>query len=572
MPKFLDAVSRIILSKRVIESLKPEFRKAIEQEAKDSLSLDLASFKNIVKSSGTPLGYNIPMQSQSSSNLSQNSKPASVSFQQLREFSVYYWTARACIQKRQEQMASLEWAVAPLDDKDKSNASQKKAEEITKFFKNIGGPNRSYRHFLDMVLEDLLVLDAMAVYKVRNFKNDLAYLFPIDGSTIRLKVDASGLPVMPPDTAYIQYIRGQKVAEMTSDEMIYGMLNPRTSTPYGLSPLECLILVVQSALKSELSNLYILQEGNIPEGLMQTPETWTPDQIMKYQEYFDGLLTGNLAKQRRVKFIPGGKGASYIPTKKPSDMEFREFEEWLALKTCAVFGVSPQSIGLTFDINKATAEEQTMIVKNDSITPLKLFLKEKFDHIIQEDLGAPEMQFVFKEIDVRDEQKDATINQIYLQTGVKNINEVRQEIGRDPIDGGDDYFVNTPSGPVKLSDIVMQQEAEAEKKPEVTPTEEEPAEETEKTELHHLRLWQKKAVKDVRQGRAFRPFVSDTINALTKSQIEDALASAADEDQVRDIFKSAINDTHNRAMNAAEQLLEELDKMLKHGAKQDRKT
>jgi hypothetical protein len=34
------------------------------------------------------------------------------------------------------------------------------------------------------------------------------------------------------------------------------------------------------------------------------PKDWTVDQIRQFQDYFDALMSGNLARRRMVKFMP----------------------------------------------------------------------------------------------------------------------------------------------------------------------------------------------------------------------------------------------------------------------------
>ena len=45
---------------------------------------------------------------------------------------------------------------------------------------------------------------------------------------------------------------------MTNDELIYRIMNPRTYTPHGLSPVESLILTITTALKLATYNLSYL--------------------------------------------------------------------------------------------------------------------------------------------------------------------------------------------------------------------------------------------------------------------------------------------------------------------------
>ena len=571
MPRLLDTVSRWTVGSLVKAS--PELRALIEERAREVAKDEVA----VSKMQGSPLAWALPASTLPGvRNTKSDVKPATgVKFTVLRELSTYYWCARACINKRQEQIHNLPWDITSVEEEagDKPNPNDVRA--IQEFFKTIAGPNRGFRPFIDMVVDDLLTLDGAAIARGRKGVK-LAALVPVDATTIRIRVDRSGLLPQPPDFAYEQWVRGKLVAEMTTEEMDYLMMNARTNTPYGLSPLESLILIVNSALKSEVSNLSILTDGNIPEGIITLPKDWTSDQVKDFQLAWNAMLAGQSSEQQRVKFLPGGDGASYIQTKKPSDMQFSEMEKWLAIKTCAMFGVSPQSIGMTFDINRATAVEQGQLAKNESIRPLANLLEDYFTQIIQTELGFPNLRFVFGGIDTRDASAEAEVNTKYIQSGVLTINQVRQRIGEDPVPEGDKLFILTASGPQLVEDIGEEAEMaepveppqapEAPKAPEPPkPAEtEEPAEKL-ASPLDELKRWRTVALNDLSKGRPFRKFQSSVIDLPTLAKIDLELQNCTTPVEVRAVFRKFITSEPDRALDAAAALLNELEGIIGDG-------
>lgn len=561
MPKFRDLVSRMVLRNKTIAAI------AMEPAARDVLKRilpeEIAKQQAIAKQA-TPLAFNIPNQI-AAPNQNNAIKNSGISFNTLRQMSVNYWAARACISKRQEQIANLRWNIVPENPEGElSEADNKIITEARMRMKQIAGRVR-FRAFLDRMIDDLLTLDAAALYRVKTRGGQMLRLQTIDASTIRLRVQSSGETPEPPETAYEQWIRGQKIADMTVDELIYEQMNPRTSSPYGLSPLESLILVVNGALKSEMSNNAILDEGNVPEGFLAMPETYSPEQIKQFQEYWDALTAGNLAQQRRLKMIPGGKGNGYIATKKPQDMEYQKFEEWLTIKTCALFGVSPQSIGITWDLNKATAEEQGVLSKNESVRPLATFLAEIFTDVLQHDLGYSSFEFKFMDLDVRDERTMAEVNERYMKLGVKDINEVRREQNLKPLTDKPMHYIMTAAGPVLVKDIENPAE------PAATETPAEPSasgdapkkEEKESTPLEELRRWQKKVLNDIQAGRkTFRKFYPAVLEADMVEAIERDLASCHTADEVRACFKNYSAKQTDQTVELAVELSKHLNAMI----------
>jgi hypothetical protein len=65
------------------------------------------------------------------------------------------------------------------------------------------------------------------------------------------------------------------------------------------------------------------------------PNGWTPDQIKQFQNYWDAEFSGDLAKRRRAKFVPGDSASRVHQTKEPEHKD--EFDEWLARIICFAF-------------------------------------------------------------------------------------------------------------------------------------------------------------------------------------------------------------------------------------------
>jgi len=188
--------------------------------------------------------------------------PRGVKFQTLRDFALYYPILRACINYRKRQITQLKWDISSIEvitDKKKKEQYKKDAKEIKKILKYpTGDKSLTFRGFVNKIIEDLLVLDAVAIYRRRNKGGGIYGYLPIDATTIELVLYDDGTIPIPPDEAYQQKIRGEVKAELTTDELIYKMMNPRTDTPYGLSPVEALIIVITTALKLSAYNLSYL--------------------------------------------------------------------------------------------------------------------------------------------------------------------------------------------------------------------------------------------------------------------------------------------------------------------------
>ncbi len=262
--------------------------------------------------------------------------PQGVNFDTLRQFAVFYPIARACINYRKAQLLQLDWDITPIEVNERKDDTKYHAEidELKDFFHfPVGDKTTSFRAFLNQVLEDVLVLDALAIYKRKTRGGKPFGYQPIDAATIKLRLNPDGTIPLPPEAAYVQTIKLDS-KELTIDDLIYGSMNPRTHDPYGLAPLETLVIVVTTALKLQTYNLGFLLEGNIPEGFIELPRdiASSRDQLQDWQNAWDAMLSGDPRYQRKLKFLP--EGMKYQPTKKSEDMTFERFEKWLLESTC----------------------------------------------------------------------------------------------------------------------------------------------------------------------------------------------------------------------------------------------
>src|SRR3990167_6096172 len=223
------------------------------------------------------------------------------------------------------------------------------------------GHKTRLRELLTIIVDDTLTIDAVTFEISRLRGGKFQNLVPVDPTTIALKVTETGATPEPPDPAYVQIIGGRNIAEFTTDEMIYEAMGNRSYSPYGFAPLESLILQAEAALRGTLYNLNYFRENNVPEGFITLPTEVAQNkvQVEEWQMWFDSIVAGDQRMTHRLKILPGG--AEYIAAKKPEDMAFEKFELWLLQQTCAVFDVPPQDIGITYQVNKSTAESQSSL-------------------------------------------------------------------------------------------------------------------------------------------------------------------------------------------------------------------
>ena len=508
--------------------------------------------------------------------------PLGVDFDTLRNLAVFYPIARACVNYRKAQITQLDWEIAPIEvgKKKQDDSVKEECSKLKELFNSPTGDSTvSFRTFLNRILEDVLVIDALALYRKMNRGGGIIGYLPVDGATIELRVNPDGTTPAPPEYAYIQNVRNFEAVELTTDEMIYQSMNPRTSDPYGLSPLETLVLTVTTALKLQAYNLGYLSEGNIPDGLIELPKdiAGSRDQLKDWQDAWDAMLSGDPRFQRKLKFLP--EGMKYHPTRKLEEMTFERFEKWLLLQTCSVFAVPPQAIGFQFDRGKGATEAEWEIGKERGLFPTANFIKEIFDRIIQDDFGKKHLQFVFTNINPTNKAEEAKVFDVLVRSGAVSVDEWRIGEGLKAI--GLAHYIMTPVGPIMVKDLVRESEAGGrpvlpytpQVKLPIVPKDKEPIVPKEKLAdesfvdqvkevgrleaVDELRKWKKTALNDFKQGKDFREFQTDKIDVRTQELLKKGLGSAKSRADVVELFRPFIA-SENRIVSAVLDLYDDV--------------
>jgi phage portal protein BeeE len=149
-------------------------------------------------------------------------------------------------------------------------------------------------------------------------------------------------------------LHGVPAADFSSDELLYLPRNVRSHRLYGMSPVEQIALTINIALRRDAATLDYYRSGSVPDSFATLPKEWTVDQIRQFQDYFDALMSGNLARRRMVKFIPAD--FKLTETRQPPLKD--SYDEWLARVICYAFSV-PASAFVS-QVNRATSETLRM--------------------------------------------------------------------------------------------------------------------------------------------------------------------------------------------------------------------
>jgi HK97 family phage portal protein len=382
-----------------------------------------------------------------------------------RNWSEHSPWVRAAVNVRKTQISSAEWDIVPYD-KENKKYSEALAAEIKGLFDAPNPRADSFRTFIEPIIEDICVLDAGVIEKVRTLRGGLAEMWGVDGGKIKVNSLWDGDEAEP---RYYWYPDGYARSSFRNEDMIYMMANPATYRVVGLSPVETLKMVIDSELSGSDYNTRQVQNA-APDGMLDLGEGVRPEKVEEFKSYWNAEVAGKGA----MAFIGGSKNPKFIPFRSTNrEMQFLEWQIYLVRKIAAVFGLSPQDLGVTFDINRATSEVQAEQTEDRGLRPLLALIQDYLTREIVWDkgFGGPEnnLAFRFTRLNLKESLSRAQMYKLGL-AGVSwmTVNEARIADGREPLAGEqyDQLMVITPTGAVTLDDVPSAREvAEKNNKP-----------------------------------------------------------------------------------------------------------
>lgn len=372
------------------------------------------------------------------------------SYGTLRDIIRAYDIARMCINHKIDELRSMEPLLQPIDgfsgDADAAIDAARAALEF---------PDRQlpYDAWLSKWMESVLKFDAGTLYRRRNYAGEVIGLETIDGTTMTPLLDGNGRLPAPPALAYEQVIKGLRTTGFTTDDIVQTVFRPQEDSPFGLAPIESVLLTVNTDIRHQWHFLQMFTEGSVPAGFMELPpDVSSPDQVDEWQQYYDSWMLGDQGKKHQVIAVPNG---SKLTETRPKAFD-RAFPEWLAVRTCAAFGVVPQDLGLTMDVNRANGETQVDVQFRVNTLPYVGFVERTLTRYLRKDLGLPVQVKLDTGRDKEDRKTEAEAWQIYVNSGAASVDEMREELLGLPTDNERPVprFVNgARTGPVPLTSI-----------------------------------------------------------------------------------------------------------------------
>jgi hypothetical protein len=392
-----------------------------------------------------------------------------VPFKTLRAAADQIDILRRCVEVIKSKIISLEWDIVLATDASEKISSATGGDHIRAMVKARDqfndeinrmrtfweNPDKSngltFTDWLTIALEELLVIDALAIWPQKTVGGDLYGLQILDGSTIKPLLDDRGMRPIAPSPAYQQILYGFPRAEFsannedpkadgefTSDDLAYLVRNRRTTSVYGYSPVERSLPLADIYLRRQQWIRAEYTDGVLPETMFITDAVWgtNPDLIRAYENILNDDLAGQTEQRKRARILP--QGITPVVNDTYGEKFKDTLDEFLIASICGHFGVQPTEIGYNpkgglggkgFEDGKAGNAEAI------SIQPIVNYLSKALTNLSYTYLGMPrELEFKLMPSKRQDDESAARKSQIEVTSGAKTINEHRSELGLPLLD------------------------------------------------------------------------------------------------------------------------------------------
>lgn len=217
------------------------------------------------------------------------------------------------------------------------------------------------------------------------------------------------------------------------DEIVHFKVPNPTNPYYGMSPLAAIFGPYSIGIKMDTYENSVFANSGNPSGIIEYEGVVGEHEYRRTVERLREQYAG-LKKAGKLMLLEGG--AKYKPIGlSPKELNFLQGRRYIKEIICNAYG---QHLGMyDKDANRANAETASYLYMRDTITPRLVRLEQK----INEQLMPMYDDALFVSFDnciPEDKKYRLEETRTYIEIGFRTINELRAELGLDPVPWGDE--------------------------------------------------------------------------------------------------------------------------------------
>lgn len=341
---------------------------------------------------------------------------------------------RACVQAIAKRFTSGRWEIEEIEQGKGKQANYDRLNQLLLFV----NPDEDFKQLLRALAEDLGIFGEAFIEIVYGPDGQPAQLHKIDCVSMSVKFDKHGMVMQ-----YTQDLdKSTDTVTFEPEQIIRWWLPDPRASKKALSPIECMkdsVYLYQSMITWGEK---FFKQGARPGFSIEMGPDSSIDDANRYIKFFKENYFGiNNAHVPPVVF----NGAKLVEFGHGSvELDFLQSLSWARDEILAGYNVPLSVTGIqeAAHLGGGTGESANKLFIYNVVKPIEELILEKFNYrIVQKAMGITDYRVSVSHADYRDDKDIATINDVKVRNGTRLINEVRQEEGRAPIEGGDEAVI-----------------------------------------------------------------------------------------------------------------------------------
>ncbi len=306
-----------------------------------------------------------------------------------------------------------------------------------------------------MVKEDLIEFTNLHMdlvgesfwYQIKDGKGQLLEIWPLNPTLIQVVPDAKDFI-----KGYVYTAPSGEKIPMSPDEIIHFKDIDPNNMYRGMGIVQASARAIDTDTNAADWNRNYFYNSAVPMMALSSDRKLSDVAYTRIQEEWNQKFKGT-DNAHKWALLEEGLKATLLQTSQ-KDMEFLEGRKFNRTQILAMFRTSASILGITEDVNRANAEANEYTFSKHVLLPRI----KRITNRITEDLAIQyDEKLIISFEDPVPEDKEFRLNEKEKSVGKwKTVNEIREEEGLDPVDGGDMLFTN--AGQVPLSMMTLPKE------------------------------------------------------------------------------------------------------------------
>lgn len=309
------------------------------------------------------------------------------------------------------------------------NPSQEQKNTLIEFLDE-PNPEDTVQDIMEDQLNGLLVLGDDTAEIVRDpVSGTLLELWSMDTTQIEIVTDTNKLII-----GYQRPIQGKKAEEWPAEDIFRLKRNARGKTLFGASPLRPLFLGVTTGLFAQAWNRNRFENGGTARKAFVFDEDMSAEQVEWNDAHLKEMKGVENAGQNIVLW---GKATIEDVDSSAQDMDYKGQINDSRDRILAVYRVPPRILGIieAGGVGGGKGDEQRKKFLRSPINPLKRMMGRNWTkRVAVQELEVTDWKIVLPTEDVEDDLDRANTEKVYIETGIKLVDESRAKINLPPLD------------------------------------------------------------------------------------------------------------------------------------------